>query len=145
MLYSGVMLYYIGMQVLLWLFFHTATLFWSVQCPFHFRSYQSNHRTRHILIAMTIAGLLLPLVPALVPLAGEGYRFIIRVPPMFCFAISPNDNIYSLLLPAAVIGASTLCLLVGIFWSIIKVRLTEWKNACIQQQIHVHCTPLRIL
>ena len=128
MLYSGVMLYYIGMQVLLWQFFHAASLFWGVKFPFHFRFYQSNQRTRYILIAMTIAGLLLPLVPALVPLAGEGYVFTIRVPPIGCVAPSGNDSIYSLFLPAAAISAFTICLIVGIFWNIMKVRL-KWKHA----------------
>ena len=64
----------------------------------------------------------MPLVPALVPLGGKGYISSVRIPPISCVALSDN-NIYTLYLPAAAIGASVLCLLVGIFWRIIKVRL----------------------
>ena len=125
--YSGVIFLYTGLQVVIWWFFHTATVFWSLSFPLHFRSYQSNHRTRHILVAMTTVGLLVPLVPALVPLAGQGYGFATRVPPITCASVSLKDSIYSFYIPFEVLGVFTLCLLVGIFWSVIKVCLT-WKH-----------------
>ena len=132
--YSGVMFHYIGLQALLWLFFHTAAIFWSLRFPLHFHSYQSNHRTRYILVAMTTAGLLVPLVPALVPLAGQGYRFAARVPPITCGTVSRTDSLYLLYAPVGILGISTICLLVGIFWSIIKVCF--WEHVSQSEVIH---------
>ena len=134
--YSGVIFQYIGLQTVLWMFFHTATLFWSLIFPLHFRSFQSTHRTRYILVAMTTAGLLVPLVPALVPLAGQGYGFAARIPPQTCLTVSLKDGTYSLYIPVSVLGAFTLFLLVGIFWSVIKVCLILKHVNTISQVIH---------
>ena len=71
---------------------------------------------------MTVTGFLVPLVLALVPLAGQGYGSSHRFPPISCIAVSLNAIVYPLFLPAAVIGVPGVCLLVGVFWNIIKVR-----------------------
>ena len=131
------MFHYVGLQAFLWLFFHTASLFWGLRFPFHFRSYQSNDRTRYILVAMTTAGLLVPLVPALVPLAGKGYGFVVWVPPITCATISLQDSLYPLYIPMSVIGAPAMCLLIGIFWIIIKVHHI-FEYVCMYQTQVIH-------
>ena len=80
---------------------------------------------------MTMVGILLPIVSAVVPLAHQGYSFG-KVPPLFCSTVQFSDSVYLLLLPLAIIGGIGIFLLLHVFWLIIKVGAPTRYCTCRQ-------------
>ena len=80
---------------------------------------------------MTMIGILLPIIPAVVPLAHQGYSFG-KVPPPFCIPVQFSDSVYLLLLPFAIIGGMGIFLLLHIFWLVIKVGAPTRYCICMQ-------------
>ena len=129
---------YTNLQLFLWVFFHVASLFWSVKFPYHYHSYQINGRIRYVHATILAIGILIPLVPALVPFSDAGFGYSFAVPPVFC---TPTKlSLYAVLLglPYLVLFVITLVLLLNVFWIVVKVTILvplHYNNKCTLQNL----------
>ena len=122
--------------------FHTTAILWSVQFPFHARSFGRADRVKYIHIGCVVAGLILPLVPVITSMVtfavelesdeirksrnitfvsgGMGYGQI-RFPPILCHGTNKNAVFYALALPINLIIMYGITILIYIFYTIRKV------------------------
>ena len=112
---------YIQLQLWIWLFFHILSLFWGVKFPFHYRSYQQSGRVKYVHVATVVVGILIPLIPAFLPFALNGYGYSIRVPPVFCVPIDISLFVYPVALPVGMLSLFSTVLFLIVFRSISKV------------------------
>ena len=120
-IFSGVVFMYIQLQLWIWLFFHILSLFWGVKFPFHYRSYQQSGRVKYVHVATVVIGILVPLIPAFLPFALNGYGYSIRVPPVFCVPIDISLFVYPVALPVGLLSMFSTVLFLIVFRSISKV------------------------
>ena len=124
--------------------FHTTTLLWKIQFPFHARSFERAYGLNYIHIGCVVAGLILPLVPVITSMVtfavelesdeirksrnitftsgGMGYG-LTRFPPILCRGTNKNAVFYALALPINLILIYGITVLIFLFYSIHKVSL----------------------
>lgn len=102
----------------IWTLLLALILFWGVRFPFHYRTFRVLNRIRFVHFASVILALFLPLVFALINLRN-GYS-ISPSSPHTCAGRTAVYNFYTIRLPLCIIVAVTACLMVVIFWTIIK-------------------------
>ena len=131
MLYVGITLYYIVMQLLLWWLWHTIAVFWAVTWPFHARKFNSSRKNRYLHFTFVLASLILPVVPVLIVIFASRNNYlkapsftITRVPTFVCTGTNIHTNFWAVLFPMSLLLAIGATLLVFILRIVIKV------NAC---------------
>ena len=117
--YTGTVYSYSLHQLSLWAIFYMGLLFWAVVCPFHYQSFRNAGRLKYVYTAMTIAGILLPCVPAGVNLVF-GHE-VISFSPMVCLVAVQDVGFYT----DALLGAFEVAILgtlqALVFWTLVKV------------------------
>lgn len=88
--------------------------------PFNYRMFKLSGRIRYAHISSVILAVVVPLPAALVHLKG-GY-VITASPTLVCAGRNTDYNYYTFILPLSIILTITMCLLVLIFWTVLKVR-----------------------
>lgn len=121
---SGVLFYYILLQMNLWWLFHVFMFFWKVTFPFHARSYERANRMKYVHIVMISIALTVPVIPVIATVVDGGYG-LTRFPPIFCTGTSPTATFYSLILPITLSTQCGVTMLIIIFWVIHKVRIMQ--------------------
>ena len=100
--------------------FHTLGMCWSIVFPFHYRRFKTEGRIKYIHAFTVVVGLVLPVIPALLPLI-DGY---VIIPGQFNFCSGRNIDIifFAVDFPASILVATSTTMLVIIFWKIYKVN-----------------------
>ena len=106
-------------QVCLWGGLHTGFVFWAMRYPFSYRAFSISTRIRYAHVISVILAVVIPLPGALIHLKG-GY-IIIGNPSLVCAGRNTDYTYYTFILPLSVLLAITTCLLVLIFWTLLKV------------------------
>ena len=123
---SGTVYSYSLHQLSLWALFYMALLFWAVVCPFHYQSFRNAGRLKYVYTAMTIAGVLLPCVPAGVNLVF-GHQ-VISFSPMVCLVAVQGVGFYT----DALLGAFEVAILgtlqALVFWTLVKVCIYQYSQ-----------------
>ena len=123
----GAIFHYTTMQqVLLW-FFHIVAVFWGTKFPFHAKSFQRKGYFKYVHAAMLITSIALPFVPVAV-VQGTGKSTLAQIPAFLCTARSPEAFFYSFVLPASIILAAGMSLVVLIFQVIVHVTQTQTQR-----------------
>ncbi len=119
---TGVLLYYILMQLtLLWLF-HVIAIFWGVYWPIEASLMQGSRKKIVLHIFAVSIAFVMPAVPViLIHYLSPGFT-VTRFPPILCAAMDLKLNFYTFMLPISIIIASGLTLLVLTFWKLLKVQ-----------------------
>ena len=134
----GIVFYYGVIQLAVWWFCHVVSLFWGIRFPFHARSFKAAHRLKYIHIPMVIVGLVLPALPVtLISTAGVQDSSL----PSSKSLQSASLTFYSVFLPANVLFAAGIPLLIIIIWVIHKVIMITTNignNSCelIHSSVH---------
>ena len=115
----GVVYMYCLSQIVLWGFFYVFVLFWATVWPFHFRNFKAAGRLTYVHVTFVILGVLLPCAPTFITL-GTGYE-LTSIPPIVCGPANEAVGAYALLLPASIVAACSVSMLIVIFWIILKV------------------------
>ena len=113
---------YILEQISILLLLHAIFLFWGVAFPFHYRKLKVNKHLRYAHIITVVLALVVPLLAALVPLK-DGF-IITSQPTLVCGGRNTDIIYYTFILPASILLAATSILLVLMFWTIFKARVT---------------------
>lgn len=104
---------------LLWLF-HVFTLFWTIRFPLHFTAFRKTTRFKYLHISMLCAALFVPAIPIVVMLNTRGFVNS-RFPPLFCLARNDDATFYTFILPATIILALGISLLMWTYWILYMV------------------------
>lgn len=115
---TGVTSIYAGTQLILFAFFHSASLFWGIRFPFHYRKYKQNGYLKYIHFSTVAIAVLVPLIPGLSQLS-KGF-VPTRFPISTCVGRSGSVYYYTLVLPVSILLGVTVSLLVLIYWTILK-------------------------
>ena len=130
---TGTVYSYSSHQLSLWAIFYMAVLFWAVLCPFHYQSFRNAGRLKYVYTAMTIAGVLLPCVPAGVNLVF-GHK-VISFSPMVCLVAVQDVGFYT----DALLGAFEVAILgtlqALVFWTLVKVCIYQYSQYCTQSSL----------
>ena len=113
------MFYYTILQTFIWAFLHAFFLFWGVYFPFSYRKLQMSGQVRYAHIASILVALVVPLLPALLPLK-DGFLNT-RNPSLACLGRNSDYTYFLLVLPLSIIGCSIACLMILTFWKILNV------------------------
>ena len=117
----GFLYSYLSHQLSLWAIFYAALLFWAVVSPFQYQSFRNEGRLKYVYIAMIIAGVLLPCVPAVINVAF-GYG-IMSFSHMVCLVAVQDVGFYTDVLSEGFEATILGTLLVLVFFSLVKVRI----------------------
>ena len=107
------------MQLVLFAFFHSASLFWGIRFPFHYRKYKQNGYLKYVNFSTVAIAVLAPLIPGLSQLS-KGFVQT-RFPTLICVGRSGSVYYYTLVLPTSILLGVTVSLLIIIYWTILKV------------------------
>ena len=119
--HAGITNSYTFIQISLWRTFHTLGLCWSIAFPFHYRRSKTEVRIKYIHAFTVVLGLVLPAIPALLPLI-DGYS-IVPGPLNLCLGRNIAITYFTTILPVSILVATSMSLLVFMFWKIFKVFL----------------------
>ena len=118
---AGVVFIYTVLQKVVWWFVHVAVTFWGILFPFHYQTYKTSGKIRHVHRIAIAVGLLLPLIPVIAAFGTGGYA--INTPPTLTCVPSDRDAIfYGIILLPAVMGLAGLTFQILIFWKLFKVH-----------------------
>lgn len=122
------------LQINLWWVIHMAALFWKVQFPVQAKVLQPSKRLKLIHALCVAVGLLVPLIPAVVPIIDDilqksnqpvpgtlGFG-VALFPPILCSGLNENITFYTLILPNVCLVLFGTVTLVLAIWKIHKVR-----------------------
>ena len=115
----GIVNVYLVAQVTLLVVFHALGLGWSILFPFHYRRFKATTKIKFIHVATIVLGLVVPTIPALLPLI-HGYT-ITSGPFGFCVARDIVTTYFTLALPKSILMAITTSVFVILFWRLLKV------------------------
>ena len=121
------------MQIV-FVFFHSASLFWGIWFPFHYRKYKQNGYLKYIHFSTVAIAVLAPLIPGLSQLS-KGFVQT-RFPTSTCVGRSGSVYYYTLLLPVSILLGVTVSLLVLIYWTIVKVTSTNNNLTVLVKHVH---------
>lgn len=128
---SGVVFYYIMMQLFFWWLWHTIAVFWAVVRPFQMKKTDTRRKNRYIHVGLVLASLVLPVLPILIVVfAGREYRYktsftLTRSPPILCSGIDLHTNFWGVIFPISLMLGLGTSLLVLILRTVIKVITTD--------------------
>ncbi len=106
-------------QIILLVTFHALGLGWSILFPFHYRRFKISGRIKYIHVATIVLSLVVPTIPALLPLI-HGYT-ITSGPFGFCVPRDIDTTYFTLALPTSILMAITTSVFVSLFWRLLKV------------------------
>jgi len=112
------MLQYFLLSITLWWFFHVSSIFWKLSFPMHARKHKQKQKWIHV--ALVLAGVLIPFVGVVAALTTGGYA-LNRFPPLFCGAVNPDVQYYSVWLVINILVAIAITMIVLMFWKVHKV------------------------
>ena len=110
-------------QISIWAALRAVFLFWAVKFPFSYRNLLSSGRIRYAHIISVLLAVIIPLPSALVFLK-DGFLNN-RNPGIVCIGRNIDHIYYLLILPISIFDAVTSCLLLLIFWIVLKVDLVR--------------------
>ena len=110
---------YVAAQVTLLATFHALGLGWSIFFPFHYRRFKVNERIKYIHAATLVLSLVVPAIPALLPLI-HGYT-VISGSSELCVVRDIDSTYYTLVLPISILMATATSVLIILFWRLFKV------------------------
>ena len=116
---AGVVLQYFLLNLTLWWFFHVSSIFWKLSFPMHARKHQQKQKWIHM--TLVLAGVLIPCIGVAAALATGGYT-LNRFPPLFCGAVNPDVQYYSVWLVINILVAVAITMIVLMFWKVHKVH-----------------------
>lgn len=136
---AGMVFTYTLIQLTVWWLFHTASLFWKIQFPFHARASQ---RIKCIHISCFIVGILIPLIPIIASVAKSAAKFdsssgmgsfldrglgftVTRFPPVLCTGSDKDVVFYSVVMPIDIVLSVGCSMLIIMFWTIHKVSFVS--------------------
>lgn len=103
----------------MWILFHALGILGGVEFPFKYRIFKAEGKLKYVHISTVVIGIILPLVPALLPLI-DGYS-IIPSSLDVCFSQNPVITYFTLVLPFSILFALATTILIAMFWKIVKV------------------------
>ncbi len=118
--YTGMVFYYVLLQLALWWIFHVVVLFWKIRFPFHARRFESARRFKYIHIACVALGLLVPWIPIIAVFAKGGFTMT-TFPQLLCTGREADPTFYALVLPVIILLQIGVTLLIILFWTVHKV------------------------
>lgn len=131
----GVFFSYASLQQILWVTFQSMGLLYMAALPRHFvQSERAGHlRLMHSVSVVTSS--LVPVVPALIHLQGEGFRPV-GMPPILCIGRNVEYLFYSLALPLSVF--SVIPTVAGILtkWTLLKVIASDHAHRTSKSHWH---------
>jgi hypothetical protein len=119
LLIAGFVLSYIAVQLPFLVLVNVAVILWGLAFPFHYRSFKTTGKTRHIHAAIVILALTLPLPFALVHLK-DGFVAVVY-PTSLCVGRNIDLTYYFVILPQSVLFCITAIILVFVLWIVFKV------------------------
>jgi hypothetical protein len=122
--------------VCIWGGLHAGFVFWGLRYPFSYRTFKLLGRARYAHIISVLVAVLLPLPAALIHLKG-GY-VITANPSLTCAGRNTDYTYYTFVLPLSVMLTITTCLIVLIFWTLLKVSV----HACTIAIAVTDCKPV---
>ena len=108
------------MQICMWAALHATFLFWAARYPISYRKLRISGRIRYAHIISVLLAVVLPLLGPCV-LLKEGF-ISTATPPLLCAGRNFDFVYYAIILPVSFLVGITSCLLVILFWTLIKVR-----------------------
>ena len=136
-LYTGLVFHYATLQESVLWPFHIVIVFWGAKFPFHAKSLQRKGYFRYIHVIAVMTALVLPLMTSAAILSTGG-SVIASFPPFGCAAKNGKATFYTNVLPASIIHAFGISLLVLIFQVVIHVTTKQAKQQRNQKQTKVH-------
>lgn len=128
---TGVVFYYVVIQLLFWWLWHTIAVFWTVVRPFQKERTSTQRKHGYIHAGLVLATLILPVLPILIVVfASKEYRYqssftLTRSPPILCSGIDLHTNFWGVIFPTSLILGLGTNLLVLILRTVIKVITTD--------------------
>lgn len=116
---AGLVFTYSLQQICIWGALHAAFIYWGMRYPFSYRMFKISGRIRYVHVISVILAVVAPLPGALIHLK-DGY-IITANPSVICAGRNTDYTYYTFILPLSVVLAITMCLLVLIFWTVLKV------------------------
>ena len=123
---GAIFTYVSAQQTLLW-FIHTLALFWGVKFPFHAKMFQTSGYFFHVHIVLLAIALVLPGVPVAAAFAVDGMVFA-SFPQYLCGPLNRNVFFYAFILPASVLLAAGITLIILIFQVLLHLSQNEVQN-----------------
>lgn len=123
----GAILHYVSLQDSLFWLFHIVVVFWGAKFPFHAKSFQRKGYFRYIHIAVVLAAVLLPFMTTAAILSTGG-SVIASFPPVGCIAKNGKATFYTNVLPASIVHAFGISLLILIIQTVIHVAAKQTKQ-----------------
>ena len=117
--FTGIANLYLLLQITLWGTFHALGLCWGIAFPFHYRRFKTEGRVKYVHVITVILGLVLPAIPALVPLI-DGYTITLS-PIDICGPRDVAIAYFTMILPISILIAASSTVLIILFWIIFKV------------------------
>ena len=129
---------YSTLAAAIWWFMLTISLFWKLWFPFNARRRESKHQIKYIHISCILIGILVPFIPIIALMSnysiqlksnpsnttfvsgGLGFASV-RSPPVPCNGNSKEVIFYTNILPADIMLAVGITLIILIFWLVHKV------------------------
>jgi uncharacterized membrane protein (UPF0182 family) len=102
-----------------WVFLHTVFLFWGVVFPINYLQLRNSKKLHYAHVISVIVAVVVPLPLPFAHLKG-GY-VPTRSPAITCIGKNLDYSFYFFVLPFSIILATSTCLLVLVFWTILKV------------------------
>lgn len=126
---SGIILYYILIQLLLWFLWHTIAVFLSVTWPQHAKKLIKSKKHRYLHITFVLASLILPTAPVLIVMfaSSEPVKLGFTLPQsplILCTGIDLHSNFWGVLFPMSILLAIGTSLLVLVLRVVLKVIMT---------------------
>ena len=118
-LFTGIFHIYLLAQISSWILFHALGILRGIAFPFLYHKIKTEGKLKYIHITTVMIALILPLVPALLPLI-DGYGVI---PTSIGICVGRNIVItyFSLVLPFSILFAIASTVLIAVFWRLFKV------------------------
>ncbi len=134
--HSGFILYYTSAQILMFLFFHIASIFWGIQFPFHRQEADKAGHTKYVHLGLLLTALLLPFLCAGIPFATGGYA-LSRFPANVCHA-KGTDTIYGVfMIPLTVILIFSVPLMFVVLLAVVKNAKSSFQHSRRRSAIRV--------
>ena len=120
--HPGAVFHYVALQeTFLWLF-HIIAVFWFVRFPVHAKIFKNKRHFRYVHLIMLGVAIILPCIPLVAVLTTGGCR-LASFPPFQCFARNNNVIYYTFILPASIMMATGITLIILILRVLIHVTV----------------------
>ena len=116
---SGVLDVYAEVQIAVFWIFQVIITFWRLVYPFHAKYWERRGIMKYIHIVVLIAGLIVPSTPVIAAFSTGGFIYIDYLP--VCTPRAIAVTYYSILLPASLMLAFGITLMLVYSWILIKI------------------------